>query len=255
MSFSLDFVNLLILVFFRIAALLLALPFFNTNYLPANVKLLLILAISFFVAQFVPIKYNVQDLTLFAFVLMLLKEIVLGFAIGLLVNIFIAAFSYAAEIISFFMGFTIMNVFDPTFGQVSILSRLFILLFYLLFFVTDAYHFFLTSIVQSFSWFPVMQTDIPQGFFAYILDKSALIFLLAFKLAFPFALIVYLINLALALVNRLIPQINVFIVGLPLQVFVGIASLMVGASVLIYTGADFVEALAKKYLFFMQHLG
>ena len=255
MSLDLEKFYLLLLIFTRIASLLAALPIFQTNYIPKNIKLLLALAFSYFVAYYIPVNADLVSLSTFEFFLLIIKEMLLGFSIALLINIFLAAFAYAAEVISYFMGLTVANVFDPSFGQVSILSRLFILIFYALFFVTDAYQYFLHSIIQSFSIFPIDQKVLPQEAFAYILQKSGLLFILAFKLAFPFALIVYLINFSLALMNRLIPQINVFIVGLPLQIFVGIVSLMLGVTIFIYVGAGFIEELFKKYIFFIKGLG
>jgi len=65
----------------------------------------------------------------------------------------------------------------------------------------------------------------------------------------------FIINVALALVNRLIPQINVFIVGLPLQIFVGLASLTIGAAVLIYFGIKIIEDMTQTYLDTMGILG
>ncbi|BCD59933.1 MULTISPECIES: flagellar biosynthetic protein FliR [unclassified Nitratiruptor] len=255
MSISLDQIYFAILVFFRVGAIFLSLPVLNANYIPNNIKLLLVLAFSFYLLQNLTIHYDFSKVTLMQFTLMILKEILLGFSIGLLVSIFVAAFTYAAEIISYFMGFTIVNVFDPTYGQVSILSRLFIMLFFILFFVTDVYHIFIISIVKSFEYIPLIQTSYPDSFFTYLFQKSGLIFSLSFQLAFPFALIVYLINLALALVNRLIPQINVFIVGLPLQIFVGIVALMIGAGVLVSVGVTYVQQMVENYFIFIKHLG
>jgi len=175
--------------------------------------------------------------------------------LGLLVNIFVSALSYAAEIISYFMGLTVVNVFDPTFGQISVLNRFFILLFYMLFFLTDAYHYILGSIILSFDYIPLDKFIINEGVWEFIIKYSANIFMIGFQVAFPFALILFLINVALALVNRLIPQINVFIVGLPMQIFVGLASLAFGASVLIYTIITIIQRLGEDYVDLVKFIG
>ena len=201
------------------------------------------------------IDFDIKTYSLDIFVVMVLKEAFLGFSLGLLINFFIAAMSYAAEIISYFMGLTVANMFDPTFGQISILSRLFIILFYILFFTTDAYAYFFATLFMSFKYLPLGLPHFDSGIFPFLIKQSSILFTIAFKLAFPFALILYLLNLALALVNRLIPQINVFIVGLPMQIFVGIAALAVGVSVVVYSGATLLQRVTDEFVFIIKHIG
>ena len=245
----------LALVMSRIIALMMAFPFFNTNMIPLNVKVLLVTALSFYLMKVSGVHVLAQNFSLATFILLIFKELLIGFALGLLANIFIAAFSYAAEIVSYFMGLTVVNSFDPTYGQVSVLSRFFIMLFYFIFFASGAYLYFFASLASSLQSIPLDQLSFNEGIWRYIIELSKEIFSLAFKLAFPFALILYMINLSLALVNRLIPQINVFIVGLPLQIFVGLAALAFGASVVVYTGSTFLAKMVDDYLYLLKHLG
>ena len=245
----------LALVFSRLIALFMAFPFFNTAMLPINVKIMLIIALSFFIMKLGNIDIDLSAFSWYKFSLMILREALIGFGLGLVANIFLAAFSYAAEVVSYFMGLTIANIFDPTYGQVSILSKLFIFLFYLLFFISDAYEYMFSSIFMSFKYIPVFETGMNEGIFRFIIELSSDIFVLGFKLAFPFALILFVINVALALVNRLIPQINVFIVGLPLQIFVGLAALAFGASVVVYVGFSYLERMGEEYIYLIKHMG
>ena len=248
---------LLALVFSRLIAFLFAFPFLNTTMVPTIVKIFVILSLAFFFIKNLNLQLqtDIDHFSLFSLLLLIGKELLLGFAFGLLINFFISAFSYAAEIISYFMGITVVNIFDPTYGQVSVLSKFFIFLFYALFFVSGAYEYFLSLIAKSFVDIPIALPVIDQGIWRYIIEQSAIMFTYAFKLAFPFALILYIINLALALINRLIPQINVFIVGLPLQIFVGLASLAFGISVMVYAGISLLEEISYNYSSLIKHLG
>jgi flagellar biosynthetic protein FliR len=235
------------LVVSRVIGIFMSIPFLNTNFVPLNIRILLVLSLSFFFVKILPVQVSLEYFTLLTFFLLTVKEVVIGFLLGLSVSLFVAAFSYAAEIISYFMGLTIANVFDPAFGQISVFDRYFIALFYLLFFITGAYQVFIGSILKSFELIPVLEPINFDGFL-FVLGKLPVIFYYGFKMAFPFALILFVINVALALVNRLIPQINVFIVGLPLQIFIGLASLTVGAAVLIYFGIRIIEDMVQTYL-------
>lgn len=243
------------LIFTRLIALFMSFPFFNTPLLPHNVKVLLVVSLSFFIMKNMHITYSLEHFSVWLWVTLIFKELLIGFGLGLLANFIISAFSYAAEIISYFMGLTVANIFDPTYGQVSVVSKFFLFLFYMLFFTTDAYSYFFATLFASFTYYPVTISDFNGGFWRYIIENGALLFTLAFQLAFPFALILYTINLALALVNRLIPQINVFIVGLPVQIFVGLAALAAGASLLVISGIDFIQHIGKDILYVIKHLG
>jgi len=236
------------LIFTRVIAIFLSFPLLNTSMVSTNIKVLLVVFISFYISSFIKIDTNFVLLSAFEIALLIIKELFIGFSLGLLVNIFISALSYAAEIISYFMGLTVVNVFDPTFGQISVLNRFFILLFYFIFFVTDSYQYVLGSIIMSFQYIPLDNFYINENIWQFIIEKSSYIFMMGFQIAFPFALILFLINVALALVNRLIPQINVFIVGLPLQIFVGLATLAFGASVLVYTIITILQRLGEDYV-------
>ncbi len=243
-----------LLVLSRVSAIFMSMPFFNTNFIPLNVRVLFLISTSFFFSQIENISVPLDDFHLLTYFFLVLKEILIGFLLGLTVSLFIAAFSYAAEIISYFMGLTIVNVFDPSFGQISVLDRYFIVIFYLLFFITGAYQIFVGAILKSFEIIPVLEPLSFNGFL-FILEKLPVVFYYGFKMSFPFALILFIINVALALVNRLIPQINVFIVGLPLQIFVGLASLAIGASVLVYFGIHIMKDMTDSYLGTLKFLG
>lgn len=243
------------LVMTRIIGIFLSFPFFNTSMVPTNVRVLFVTALAFYVMMLPGTPMVRMEWSALLFMIYIVKELLIGFMLGLLVNLFVGAFAYAAEIISYFMGLSIANVFDPTFGQVSILNRFFILLFYLLFFITQSYHNVIGGIFMSFEYFPVGSMGLNVNIFEFVIEKSALLFVLAFQIAFPFALILFLLNVALALVNRLIPQVNVFIVGLPMQIFVGLGALSLGGAALVYLTVNVLSRLGSDFATLLRAVG
>lgn len=243
------------LVMSRVIGMMLSFPLLNTTMIPTNIRVFLVVALSFSMVSIFDLSTHIEKISGLMLVLYILKELFVGFTLGLFVNFFIVALSYAAEIISYFMGLTIVNVFDPSFGQVSILNRFFVLLFYLLFFITESYRFVIGGLAMSFESIPVGTMTINQGIFAFLIDKSAAIFVLGFQIAFPFALILFVINVALALINRLIPQINVFILGMPLQIFAGLAALAAGSSMIVYFTARMLVDMGQEYLGIIKVMG
>ncbi|WP_457623452.1 flagellar biosynthetic protein FliR [Persephonella sp.] len=245
------------LVLSRVIGIFLSFPLLNTGLIPINIRIFLLVSLSFFLMGIfkIDVGLNPENFSLIFYLLLILRELLIGFLLGLLVNLFIAAFSYAAELISYFMGFTIVNLFDPTFGQISVLDRFFILLFYLLFFITGAYQIVIGSLFMTFKIIPIGTLSFNGEVFPYLFEKLPILFYLALKIAFPFVLILLIINIALALINRLIPQINVFIVGLPMQIFVGLASLAIGTSLIIYFSISVIERLSEEYINLIRIMG
>ncbi|WP_456341998.1 flagellar biosynthetic protein FliR [Thermovibrio sp.] len=227
-------------VFIRLSAFFMAFPFFSTPFVPATVRVVLLLAFSFFFSSLAPLNFPPPASTV-EFALLALKEFLIGFFLALIGSIFYAVVVYAAELISYMMGLTIANLFDPTFGMVSIVGRLFAFTFYAVFFATGGEELFVGALYQSFKLIPPGNIGVGSSLFHFLVQESALIFTFGFKLAFPFIFALFITNLALALVNRLIPQINVFIVGLPLQIFVGLLTLAFGFSVVVYFTVDLVQ--------------
>ena len=237
------------LVMSRLIAFFSAFPVINSNFVPLNVRLMLVVAMSFFVMKFSNIStINIEDFSLFWMFMLVIKEVLIGFFLGILTNIIVGIFSYTAEIIGYFMGLTMANLFDPTFGQISVIDRFFILLFYLMFFISGSYIVFFAGLVKSFEIVPLFKLEISQSAISYILQKTTLLFILALQMAFPFILVLLILNVALALINRLIPQVNVFIVGLPMQIFIGLLSLAIGASALVMFSQSLMNIFVENYL-------
>ncbi|WP_457567717.1 flagellar biosynthetic protein FliR [Desulfurobacterium sp.] len=226
----------------RIGAFFMAFPFINTPMVPMNVRIFLLVSLSFFVSLLLNVQVPLEHYTLADLFFMVMKEIFVGLSFALVAAVFVGVVSYAAELISYSMGLTVANMFDPTFGVISVLDRLYILIFYLVFFVTGSYRLLIGAAVASFKVIPAGVPSLSvDRVFQFLILKGGVLFSLAFKLAFPIMLTLFVTNLALALINRLIPQINVFIVGLPLQIFIGLFALIVAFSAVIYAMVSLVD--------------
>jgi flagellar biosynthetic protein FliR len=243
------------LIFSRIIAFFMAFPLISSPVIPHNVKVLLVVSFAYFTMLNFNIKLEIKEYDLLIFLTLILKEVFIGFSLGIIVNIFIGAFSYAAEVISYLMGLTVLNMFNPAFGQTSVLSGYFLFLFYLLFFISGAYQIFVGALFKSFEVLPLSSFNINNGVFEFIIKKSSDIFLLSFQMAFPFILVLLVFNIVLALINRLIPQINVFMVGLPAQIFIGFVILIFASSLIISVGLNFIDKMTNYYLTLMKIFG
>ncbi len=247
--------GLFLLILVRLSSFFLAFPFMSTPFLPGNVKILLILALSVYLLPYVHGSVDLAHTSTLELFLLVLKEAMTGFFLSLVAFIFYSISIYAAELISYMMGLTVANMFDPTFGMVSVLGRFFVLIFYGVFFATGGDRVFIGALFESFKVVPVGSFSFSEPLFRIFLKEGALLFFLSFKMAFPFLVALFITNLALALINRLIPQINVFIVGLPVQLFVGLFLLAVGFSSVVLFSRGLVERFIEEFLLVFKVLG
>jgi flagellar biosynthetic protein FliR len=246
---DLSTLSLFLLVLLRVGAFMMAFPFFSTFFIPPNVRVFLIVAFSFYLTGLLPhSNFDVTELNTLSLFILVVKEVLIGVALSVSVVVFYAIVIYAAELLSYLMGLTVVNMFDPSFGMVSVIGRFFVFLFYLLFFTTGAYRLFIVAMVESFKLIPPGHFQVSDSLFNFFLSESSLIFTLGFKLAFPFLVTLFITNLILALINRLIPQINVFIVGLPFQVFIGLLFLAMGFSVVVYFSEGLIERMVTDII-------
>lgn len=211
-----------LLTFFRISLVVFLLPFFGGEAIPAPVKasLCLVLAVGLWPhLSFKGVMFPGHPLSIG---LMLLGELVLGLSLGLLVQFVFAAVQTGGQIIGFQMGYAMINVVDPLTGVSEVVTAHFLYMCTLLTFLAlNGHLYLLKGLTESFAYIP------PGGFLVTpavskgILNFSSQMFVLAIKIASPVIVAVFLVDLALALISRAAPQMNVLFIGFPLKIMVG----------------------------------
>lgn len=222
--FQLDPAQMLsfLLTLLRISMVVFLLPFFGGQGLPKLVKaaLTLILTLGFWPhLSFPGAAMPAHPLNM---ALMVLGELILGLVLGLLVHIIFAAVQTAGQVIGFQMGFAMMNVVDPMTGVSEAITAQFLYMITMLLFLSMNGHLYmLKGFSHSFELVPPGGLLITPGLADQVISFSRQIFVLAVKIASPVMAAVFLVDLALALIGRAAPQMNVLFVGFPLKIAVG----------------------------------
>jgi len=217
-------------VFFRVGALIVFVPILGSRQIPPVLKIGFI----FFIAivtfplvkdQPLPEPRGVVELAIF-----LIMDVTIGLAIAYIARLIFAAVQVAGTVVDFQMGFGVVNVIDPqTETQVSVTAQFHNILAVLIFLATDAHHFIIQAIVDSFFILNPAEINFASITPEYMLYLFSGTFTTAIKIAAPIMAILFFLSVGLGLVARTVPQMNVFIVGFPLQIGVGL--LMVGLSI------------------------
>lgn len=227
----LDMINLnsipvFLLILVRVAAFFVSLPLFSYRTIPMPFKI----GFSFFLAFIM--YYTVDASTVIIndlFLFLILKEALVGLLIGLIAFIILSAVQIAGGFIDFQMGFAIANVIDPQTGAQSPLTGQYFYIIALLFLLSvNGHHLLIDGIFYSYHFIPI-DAFIPyyDGSIAdFIIDSFNRMFLIAFQMSIPIVGCLFLVDIALGIIARTVPQLNVFVVGLPLKIFVSFVAIL-----------------------------
>lgn len=229
-------------VFVRVGALILFVPILGSGQVPNRVKIGFILFISIAVFPMVRTTPMPEPRGLFDLAVYLFSEITIGLAVAYTARLLFTAVQVAGTIVDFQMGFGVVNVIDPqTETQVSITAQFQNILAILMFLAADAHHIFIYAIAESFFLIDPNQINFAAFTPAFMMKIFSATFVTAVKIAAPAMAILFFISVGLGLVARTVPQMNVFIVGFPLQIGAGL--LMVGLSM------SFFSILVQNQIF------
>lgn len=220
-------VFLLILV--RVASFMVTMPIFSYRTIPAQVKIGLSVALALLIDVTI---FKSQAISLnAAFVLLVLKEALIGLSMGFVSAILIYAVQFAGSIIDLQMGFAIANTISPENGMTTPITGQLLYMLELLFFLgVDAHHMLLNGLLYSFTVLPLndLTVNLADGHAAaFVARLTAQLFVIALQLALPIIGCLFLVDVAVGIVARTVPQINVFVVGLPLKIIVGFMLMLI----------------------------
>ncbi|CAN7684806.1 flagellar biosynthetic protein FliR [Duganella sp. LjRoot269] len=206
----------------RIMGLIAASPLLGNSAVPATVKISLGVLLAMIVAPAVPALPAADPMSL-AGLLILVQEMLIGLAMGFSIRIIFAAVEMAGEISSLTMGLGFATFFDPTTqGRSSAISQFLSLVATMAFLAVNAHLVLLSALVESFSTLPVSAAPVYGGGFKLLADWGGRIFSTGVQLSLPIVAALLITNVALGILTRAAPQLNLFGIGFPITLGVGL---------------------------------
>ncbi len=207
----------------RISVILFLMPFFGGNVLPATVKAAICLTLTLALWPRLPLAGAEMPSHPFALAVMLAAELLIGMILGMVIRFVFAAIQTGGQLIGFQMGFAMVNVVDPDSGVSEAITAHFLYMVSLLTFLSFNGHLYLMSgLMKSFDVLPPGSILVTSRLTTQIFALSGQIFVLAIQIGAPVIAAILLVDLALALISRAAPQMNVLIIGFPLKIGVGL---------------------------------
>ena len=208
----------------RISAVLLTGPFFSLAAVSYRVRIAIVLVLTWMIFPLVDVP-EIDPLS-FGAITGVLHEVFVGGLMGLTLQIVIAALVVGGQVIAGSMGLSMANMIDPNLGNVPTLSQFFLIIGTLLFMSLGGHLVILSLLYSSFELLPIASGQFNTDMILALLAWSSQIFIGAVVIAFPIMIGLLLVNALLGLVSRAAPSLNVFAIGFPALIPLGLIMLL-----------------------------
>lgn len=222
MTFEIRDIETFLLILVRITAFIFAAPFFSLRNVPQRVKVGFSLFFSIIIFQTIPLTtLNYQGVIGFAG--LIISEAMVGLIIGFFANVSYYILSFAGQMMDMEMGFSMVNEFDPVSNfQTTITSNYYSYLIMLMMLVTNLHHYIITAIVDTYKVIPIGEANFKPAMYVLMLQFIKDYFIIGFRIVLPVFAAILVVNAILAILAKVAPQLNMFVIGLQLKVFVGL---------------------------------
>lgn len=245
--FSTANIILFMAIFTRIAGLFTSAPLFSTYPIPAQVKIWLAAAIAFILFPIVQYNTNfVAPNSVPALTLILLKEFCIGFVIGYCANLLFVGIELGVNMFAVQMGLSANQALNPTSGgQSPVITQAYTYLAAMLFIALGAHQWLFSAVYNSFKSMPVGYVLIfSPELVGHIVTATGQIFSIGLGIALPIFGVLFITDVLLGFTSKMMPQMNIFMVSLPLKIYLGLLlSLMFMRPM-----AEYIAALIGRFL-------
>jgi len=217
----------LLLISIRVGAALLFAPVWGHSSIPQTLRVLLVFSLASGVASVTPFDVRAYENPAVA----IPAEVLTGLLLSMGIRIAFAGLHMAGQIISFHLGYTMVQTIDPmTQNRSNVISTFLTMFGYALILATDQHHNILRAITASYQTFPIGGLLPPGRWFESMMTAASQIFVIGWKIAVPVFAATFLVDITVGLVSRMQPQINALVVTAPLKLLLGIS--VFGASLM-----------------------
>lgn len=214
------------LVLSRVAGIFAALPVFGGRRMPTRIKAITVFMITLICFPALSAAPPQMPTDAFSLALLALSEVMIGLTLAFISQIIFAAVEFSGQIIGMQMGLTISSILDPSQGtQTQIMSVIQTLFATLLFLSLNIHHLFIRAIMDSFKVIPMGGWHINGELINFLVIRTADIFIIGIRLAAPVMVALLLTTIALGIMARAFPQMNIFMISMPLNIGLGLVVL------------------------------
>jgi flagellar biosynthetic protein FliR len=234
------------LAFVRIASMLAMMPVFGSASIPVQLKAGMALIMCFILFPFIQQhSYGPLPATTGLFVYRIVMEVFVGLVIGFVANLLFSAVQFGGYLIDALTGFSFVELVDPfSDTNITVFGQFNVLVFTIIFFLINGHYFLLLAVAKSFETIPLLGVGAHMGkLAAFLSQQTGGIFVIAFKMSAPVFVTLMITQVTLGVVARTVPQINVFFVGIPLNIAIAFGTAIIALPNLVVMFKGIVDRL------------
>ena len=222
------FLENLFLLFVRTVSLFSSAPIFGQRNIPAQVRIGLAGLMSYVLLQASPNSIASMPDSIGYYALLVSNEVIFGLLLGFIATLAVTGLTMAGTLIGNALGLNAAQLLSPMTGQqVTLMDQFYTMIAGLVFLSIDGHHWLIMAVAETLRVAPVGSFQVDPTMLADLMPLSSAIFVAGMRIALPVFGTVILTDVGLAVVARAVPQMNIFIVGLPLKVLVGLGAMIV----------------------------
>lgn len=245
-----------LLVFVRMTGLFVIAPIFGRRNIPTYFKI----GFSFLLAVILVNTISIPELqyyeNIYAFALLVFKEFIVGLTLGYVSYLVFTAIYMAGQIIDMQVGFGMVNVLDPVSNiQVPITSNFYFILSMLVFLAFNGHHALIKALFESYNLVPVGTAAFNNNLMNDIIRAFGNIFLIGFKISAPIVAAILISDIALGVISKSVPQLNFFVIGMPLKIALGMVVMILTIPMFISVVDVLINGMNHEMFNFIKDLG
>ncbi|UOF89370.1 flagellar biosynthetic protein FliR [Fodinisporobacter ferrooxydans] len=211
--------------------MVMVMPFFSVRYIPAQVKIAFAMIVALLIVETIYSGTMGHDLSILSFgqfLFLFVKEVLVGLLLGFISSLAFAAIQFSGQLIDVQIGFSAITILDPQSNQpLPVIGNFEYILVFFIFLLEDGHQALIEAMLQSFTLIPVEHGVFTASILNTIIQSFSVLFLISLKLSIPIIGALFLTDVALAVISKAVPQINVFSLGYPVKIFIGLFLLAV----------------------------
>lgn len=249
-------IDAFLLVLVRMTGLFVVAPIFGRRNIPAYFKIAFSFLLALILVNTITLPAPDYVNNIYSYAFLIIKEFIVGLTLGFVSYVIFSAIYVAGQIIDMQVGFGVVNVIDPISNiQVPITSNFYFIISMLVFLGVDGHHALIRALFDSYNYIPLGGAVFNNSLMNDIVRIFGEMFVLGFKISAPIVAALLITDVALGVISRSVPQLNVFVVGMPLKILLGIIVMIITVPMFITLLYSLMHGMNNEVLNFMKDLG
>ncbi|MCX8130309.1 MAG: flagellar biosynthetic protein FliR [Clostridia bacterium] len=245
-----------LLVFVRMTGLFVIAPIFGRRNVPTYLKIGFAFFLAIILVSNVSLQKPSQFDNIYGFLLLVFKEFMVGITLGYISYLIFTAIYIAGQLIDMQVGFGMVNVLDPVSNiQIPITSNFYSIISMLVFLMLNGHHALIKALFDSYEYVPLGGAVFSEALLNDVIRIFSEAFVLGFRISAPILAAILITDIALGVISKTVPQLNVFVVGMPLKIILGLLIMIVTIPAFVAFIEVLVNGMNGEMFNFMKHMG